>query len=198
LSLDVGEQRGLSRFPGEDGIELLAVSGPPELTRGGSAAREAAYLDALPRFETTLDPEALAGAERITEVRSAPETMLRGYFRKPAGAGWALIGDAAHFKHPATAQGIADAIEHAIYVSDALTADPVDLGGFEAWRDERAAGHYEFSFTFGTLPVEERSGPLFSAIAADEAWAQDLRDTMSRRVHPSRTFARAAAPTAAA
>ncbi|MDQ2676527.1 MAG: FAD-dependent monooxygenase [Actinomycetota bacterium] len=197
LSLDIGEHRGLSRFPGEDGVELLAVSGPPELTRGGAEARETAYLEAVRRFGTTVDPGAIDRAERITEVRSAPETMLRGYFRKPAGPGWALIGDAAHFKHPATAQGIADAIEHSIFVSDALSADPADLGRFESWRDERAAGHYEFSFTFGTLPVPARSGPLFAAIAADPAWAQDLRDVMTRRLTPDRIFSRAGQPVAA-
>ena len=79
LSLDVEQGRGLSRFPGEDGVQLLIVSGPPELTRGGPAARERAYLAALREFPTTLDPAAIDAAERITEVRSAPETMLRGY-----------------------------------------------------------------------------------------------------------------------
>ncbi len=190
LTLDVDELRGLSRFPGEDGVELLAVSGPPELTRGGPQARERAYMDALHRFETTLDPAVIEGAERITEVRSAPEPMLRGFFRQATGPGWALAGDAGHFKHPATAQGISDAIEHAIFISDALLEHGA-IDGFEEWRNERAKGHYEFSFQFGTLPTQEASGPLFAAIAADPEWAQDLRDVMSRREHPSRVFARA-------
>ena len=125
LSLDVAESSSLSRFPNEDGIELLVVSGKSELTRGGPAARERAYMEALRTFPTTLDPDSLADAERITEVRSAPETMLRGFFRQASGPGWALVGDAGHFKHPATAQGISDAIEQAIHVADAL-------GGTEA------------------------------------------------------------------
>lgn len=188
LSLDIGKDRGLSLFPCEDGIQLLAASGPPEFTRGGPAARERAYMDVLGRFPTTLDPQALEGAERITEVRSAPETMLRGYFRRPEGPGWALVGDATHFKHPATAQGISDAIEQAIYVSDALMSESPSLGGYEAWRDERAAGHYEFSFQFGMFPRPDLSGPIFDAITGDEAVAQDLRNAMSRQVHPSKVF----------
>ena len=198
LSLDIGEHRGLSRFPGEDGVELLAVSGPPELTRGGPEARSRTYLDALGGFETTLDPSALAGAEQITEVRSAPETMLRGFFRRAAGPGWAIIGDAGHFKHPATAQGISDATEHAIYVADALASEQPTLDDYEEWRNGRAKGHYEFSFSFGTLPTPEVSGPLFAGIAADPEWAQDLRDVMSRQVSPGRAFSRGAKPLAAA
>lgn len=56
-----------------------------------------------------------------------PESLMRGFFRPPAGPGWALVGDACHFKHPGTAQGIADAVEQAIYVAKALDAgDPRD------------------------------------------------------------------------
>ena len=194
LSLDVEAERGLSRFPGEDGVQLLIVSGPPELTRGGPEARERAYAETLGRFPTTLDPGAIADAERITDVRSVPEPMLRGYFRRPTGPGWALVGDAAHFKHPSTAQGISDAIEHAVRVADALIDGGEGMATYERWLSERAAGHYEFSFAFGTLPRPGVSDRLFGAIAADPARAQDLRDVMTRRLSPDRIFARAGAP----
>jgi flavin-dependent dehydrogenase len=184
LSLDVEEHAALSRFPNEDGIQLLAVSGPPELTRGGPEARDAAYRAALHEFPTTLDPGELEGAEMITPVRAAPETMLRGFYRTPAGPGWALVGDAGHFKHPGTAQGISDAVEQAVFVADALTSGDGDLSGYEEWRDRRAAGHYEFSFQFGTFPVREVSGPIFAGIAAEPDTAQDLRDAMARTVRP--------------
>ncbi|MDX6637646.1 MAG: hypothetical protein QOJ01_1157, partial [Solirubrobacterales bacterium] len=46
---------------------------------------------------------------------------MRGFFRRAAGPGWALVGDAGHFKHPGTAQGIGDAVEQAIHVADALS-----------------------------------------------------------------------------
>ena len=187
LSLDVAEREALSRFPAEDGVELLVVSGKPELTRGGARARERAYMGGLRKFPTTLDPEALAAAERITEVRSAPETMLRGFFRPASGPGWALIGDSGHFKHPATAQGISDAIEQAIHVADALAAAGT-LNGYGPWRDRRAAGHYEFSYRFGTFPTSEISGPIFAGIASEPETAQDLRNAMSRQVDPARVF----------
>ena len=42
---------------------------------------------------------------------------MRGYYRSAAGPGWALVGDAGHFKHPTTAQGIGDALAQAEYVA---------------------------------------------------------------------------------
>lgn len=188
LSLDVAEHSALSRFPAEDGVQLLVVSGRPELTRGGPQVRERAYMDGLRGFPTTLDPEALVGAERITEVRSAPETMLRGFFRPASGPGWALIGDSGHFKHPATAQGISDAVEQAIYVADALSGPEAAPNGYGPWRDRRASGQYEFSFRFGTFPNPEISGPIFDGIASEPATAQNLRDSMSRQVDPGQVF----------
>ena len=38
---------------------------------------------------------------------------LPGYFRKPYGPGWALVGDAGYHKHPITAFGITDAFRDA-------------------------------------------------------------------------------------
>ena len=71
------------------------------------------------------------------------------------------------FKHPVTTQGISDAVEQAWYVADALLgADPV-LDGHQAWRDARAAEHYEWSFQSGHLPDPELSHSVFAGLAAD-------------------------------
>jgi 2-polyprenyl-6-methoxyphenol hydroxylase-like FAD-dependent oxidoreductase len=110
--------------------------------------------------------------------------MLRGYFRPAAGAGWALIGDAGHFKHPSTAQGIGDALEQAHHVAGALLgADPA-LSEYEGWRNRRAEQHYEWSFNFGRLPRRQFAEPLYAGIAHDERAAQDFRDVFTRRVDP--------------
>jgi 2-polyprenyl-6-methoxyphenol hydroxylase-like FAD-dependent oxidoreductase len=74
----------------------------------------------------------------VSAITVAPESLMRGYFRAPAGPGFALVGDACHFKHPGTAQGIADAVEQALYVADALSGSRPSLDGYERWRDERA------------------------------------------------------------
>lgn len=168
----------------EDDVHLVIFNGRPEITRGGRDARERAYLDEIRCFPETLEPEWLDAAERVSEVRVAPETMLRGYFRQPTGPGWALIGDAGHFKHPSTAQGIGDALEQAHRVAQGLLGADPELSDYGRWRDQRAQEHYEWSFRFGRMPRREFAKPLYGALAGDEQAAQDFRDVFTRRVDP--------------
>jgi 2-polyprenyl-6-methoxyphenol hydroxylase-like FAD-dependent oxidoreductase len=180
VHLDGVEDMVVNWMPCEDGISLLVVNGPAEITRGDAAMRKRRYLEGLARFPRTLDPAWLADGEMVTEVRVAPETMLRGFYRPASGAGWALVGDAGHFKHPATAQGISDAVEQAVRLAEALQRDAVEDYG--PWRDRRAAGHYEWSFQFATFPKPDVAGPIFAGLAADPDAAQDFRDVLSRRI----------------
>jgi 2-polyprenyl-6-methoxyphenol hydroxylase-like FAD-dependent oxidoreductase len=168
----------------EDDVHLVILNCRPELTTGGAEARERAYLDGIRRFPETLEPEWLEGAVRISGLRTAPETMLRGYFRQATGPGWALVGDAGHFKHPSTAQGIGDALEQAHQVAKGLLGADPELSEYGRWRDRRALEHYEWSFNFGRLPRPEFAEPMYAGIAADETAAQDFRDVFTRRVDP--------------
>jgi 2-polyprenyl-6-methoxyphenol hydroxylase-like FAD-dependent oxidoreductase len=180
-----GESHGvLAWAPCEDDVHIVVLSCSPELTWGPTEGRERAYLAGIRRFPETLEPEWLDHAERISELRIAPETMLRGHFRQATGPGWALIGDAGHFKHPSTAQGIADALDQANYVAKGLLGADPGLSGYQQWRDQRAEAHYEWSFNFGRLPRREQAEPLYAGIAGDERAAQDFRDVFTRRIDP--------------
>jgi 2-polyprenyl-6-methoxyphenol hydroxylase-like FAD-dependent oxidoreductase len=187
--LDVHGERALNWVCCEDGIQLLVANRESSFTRGTPAERERRYLAELREFPDTFDPDWLDSAERISEVRVAPETMLRGYYRQAAGPGWALVGDAGHFKHPVTAQGISDAIEQACFVADAVVADR-GLDGYETWRDERAEEHYEWSFQWARFPNPELVHPIFGGIENDPAAGQDLRDSFSRLVSPADVMSR--------
>jgi 2-polyprenyl-6-methoxyphenol hydroxylase-like FAD-dependent oxidoreductase len=185
MTIAAREDRGFNRIPCEDDIDLLVALGPPDFTRGGAEDRERRYHETIRGFpEEVFDASKLDGAEMISDVIVAPETMLRGFFKQAAGPGWALVGDAGHFKHPATAQGISDAIEQALYVAEAFTGDDPGLAGYEEWRASRAEGHYDWSFQFGRFPREELAGPVFDGVRADPEAEQDFRDTMTRAVNP--------------
>jgi 2-polyprenyl-6-methoxyphenol hydroxylase-like FAD-dependent oxidoreductase len=155
---------------------------PAEQPRGDAEQRQRLFVESLDNFEW-FDPSLLDGGEQISPIRVAPETMLRGFFRQAAGPGWALVGDAGHFKHPATAQGISDAIEQSLYVANALTTDE-DLSAYGAWRDERAREHYEWSFDYSRLPRPDVAGPVFAGIASDPEARQDFHDTFTRQARP--------------
>ena len=174
----------VNRWANEDGICLLITWGDADFTRGSKQERRGRYLQRLSQFPETIEPRHLERAEMISELVVAPESLLRGYYRTPAGPGWALIGDACHFKHPATAQGIGDAVEQAVYVADALSGASPSLDGYEQWRDARAAEHYEWSFSWGRFP-SGAAEPLLRGWAHEADAAQDLRDSFTRRVEPS-------------
>ena len=162
--IDVIETGSLAWSPCEDDLSLLILGIDPELTRGNAAKRQLTFLEHLRKFEDWFDSDWLAEAEQVGGIHLAPETMLRGFFRQANGPGWALVGDAGHFKNPSTAQGISDAIEQALHVAEALTERDESLDGYEAWRDERAREHYEWSFDFARFPNPETAGPIFSGI----------------------------------
>ena len=61
---------------------------------------------------------AIAGlAERVCSGQRAKRfrgtAVLPNFFRRSAGPGWALVGDAGYHKDPETAQGITDALRDA-------------------------------------------------------------------------------------
>ena len=170
--------------PVEDGLYLLIANGEPDLAQGTKPERERKYMETIRRFPETFDPKLLERAEMVTEVTVAPETLMRGFFRKPTGPGWALVGDACYFKHPGTAQGIGDAVEAALYVADSLSGDGGNLDGYEAWRDGKAAEHYDWSFAWGRFPRPESAEPLFRGWASDADAGQDLRDCLPRTWSP--------------
>ena len=62
---------------------------------------------------------------------------------------------------------------------------PSLLRDYGRWRDERADGHYEWSFTLGRLPRRGVTDPIADGLRDDPVAAQDFRDTHTRRVHPS-------------
>lgn len=180
--IDVIEEGSLAWMPCEDDLSILILGLDPELTRGDQEQRRRQFLAGAAAFDwfDQLDVDA---HEQVGPIHVAPETMLRGFFRRPTGPGWALIGDASHFKNPSTAQGISDAIEQSLHVAGELL-DGERLDGYEAWRDERAREHYEWSFDFARFSKPEVAGPIFRGIAADPEAGQNLRDALSRRLRP--------------
>ena len=184
---DLGEEAAVSRWAGEDGTCLLAAWGDAEFTRGSKEERLARYLDRLRRFPQTIDADVLDRAQMVSELVVAPESLMRGFYRAPTGPGWALVGDSCHFKHPATAQGISDAVEQALYVAESLSAPQPSLENYEQWRDARAAEHYEWSFAWGRFPTPETE-KIFVGWAREADAGQDVRDCLARRVEPSRVM----------
>lgn len=88
---------------------------------------------------------AIARARQHGPVRGFPG--IRGFLRQAWGPGWALVGDAGHFKDPLSTHGMTDALRDAELLTDALAAALADarsevgaLSGYQARRDELSTG----------------------------------------------------------
>lgn len=100
---------------------------------------------------------------------------MPGYFRKPFGPGWALVGDAGYNKDFIAAMGILDAFRDAELCSTALdqtfsgqrTFDEAMLE-YQRARDAQALPMYEFTYRIAPLeppPAEFRK--LLGAISGN-------------------------------
>ncbi len=185
---DILDDAILIRWAVEDGLTMLTATGPDEFTHGSREDRLRNYREVLAMFPDSIPPGQLEAGEMVSDLVVAPEPLMRGYFRRPTGPGWALLGDALHFKHPGTAQGIGDAVAQAVYVAGRLSGLDASLDGYEAWHEARAAEHYDWSFAWGRFPRPGASEKLFRGWAAEPDAAQDMRDILTRRVQPSRAM----------
>jgi len=188
--LQIELDRTLYHGPVEDGLYLVIAAGSPDLAQGTKRERERKYLEEIRRYPETLAHPWLDGAEMVTDVTVAPEPLMQGFYRRTNGPGWALVGDACHFKHPGTAQGIGDAVEQAVWVAEALSGNGESLDGYEAWRDERSDEHYDWSFDWGRFPKPETAEPIFRGWASDPDAGQDLRDCLARLKEPSQLMSK--------
>ncbi|WP_255588269.1 NAD(P)/FAD-dependent oxidoreductase [Nocardia sp. MH4] len=108
-------------FPCDDGLILSLVQPPATRERSGPGEAERRYTEAVERIPALA--ARLNGCHRVGRVRTA--TGISSYFRRSTGPGWALPGDAGHFKDPVTAQGIRDALHYGRLLAETV-ADTLD------------------------------------------------------------------------
>ena len=102
---------------------------------------------------------------------------LRGYFRRPFGSGWVLLGDASYNRDPITAQGMSDAFIDAAQMTEALDGCWTGKSSFEALladhesrRNERVRPMYEFTTQLASLePPPPEMAALFAALHGNQA-----------------------------
>ncbi|WP_324188057.1 NAD(P)/FAD-dependent oxidoreductase [Nocardia higoensis] len=176
-------------FPCEEGLVLSLVQ--PAVAEGKlrPGVAERSYTQALQRLPGLT--ERLSGCERVGRVRSA--TGIESYFRHAAGPGWALAGDAGHFKDPVTAQGIRDALRYGRLLGEMAAPVLDDRAELDAllrdWERRRVADCLEiFQWTnrlargtaMNSLEIE-----LYRKAATDRGLASQVTEIFSRTKRPS-------------
>jgi 2-polyprenyl-6-methoxyphenol hydroxylase-like FAD-dependent oxidoreductase len=145
----------------------------------------------------------LAGARRSGPVRMM--SRWHGFFRESAGPGWALVGDAGHFKDPTPGQGISDALRQAVELAGAIerglggavSADRA-LRDWWSWRDRDAWEMYWFAHDMGAPgPTPLLIQEIQRRAAADPRLIDGLLGVLNHDVAPSEVFTPALAVKAA-
>ncbi len=197
--------RGFAAAPTHDGLTLVVGGWPHAEFEAQKRDLERSYdalFELVPSFA-----ERIRGAKRETRVVGTP---VAGYFRKPYGPGWALVGDAGYNKDYITAQGIADAFRDAELVDAALDAALSDARPFDdameqyrANRDRAVLPMYDFTCQLASLAppppeLQQLLGAVHGNKDAMDAFARTNAGTMSPADffapdHVGRIFATAAA-----
>lgn len=148
------QRRGWAAARTHDGLTVMPFGWPVEEFQENRGDIEGNLFKAL-----QLSPEF---AERVREAKRESKFFgsaeLPGYFRKPFGPGWALVGDAGYHKNPITAMGINDAFRDAELLAGAITESlsgqrsyEEAMAGYQRSRDRDVGPVYEFTDEFAQL-----------------------------------------------
>jgi flavin-dependent dehydrogenase len=178
----------VTAFPCDDGLMLVLLMPPVERADDFKGDLEGEYLrtaHSVPGLAARLE-----GATLESKVRHTTSTP--SYFRRSRGPGWALPGDAGHFKDPVTAQGIRDAMRFGRLLGEAVAPVLDDrrrldraLARWERNRDAECIEMYQWTNRLGRAeemsPIEAE---LYRQGSKDPGLARSFADVMARNHRP--------------
>jgi 2-polyprenyl-6-methoxyphenol hydroxylase-like FAD-dependent oxidoreductase len=171
--------RAFGAWPTNDDLTLVIGGWPYSEFEANKSDIEGHFLkviDLIPDF-----------ADRLRRARREERfagMAVPGYFRKPFGPGWGLVGDAGYNKDFITAQGIQDAFRDAelcVWALDEAFSGrrPFEeaMADYQAARDERVLPMYELTAEIATL---QPPPPELQQILAAAHGNQDAMDGFAR------------------
>lgn len=145
---------GFGMIPTHNGLTLVAAAMKAEKFKE--------YRSDIPGNFMRMISHSPAFAEKVMDAKQEEHFSgvgeLPNFFRKPYGAGWALVGDAGYHRDPITAQGISNAFQSAEMLANALHATFTEklsmeeaLREYQQQRDELVMPVYGFTCDFARL-----------------------------------------------
>lgn len=183
--------RGFAMVPTNDDLTMVVAGWPYAERAAYKADPETNFLATVRAVPEVADR--LAGATREAPFLGG---AVPGYFRKPHGDGWALVGDAGYNKDPITAQGITDAFHDAERCAEAvdrwLGGSATQEEAMAAWqheRDAKAMPIYEFTSQLATLaPPPPEMQALLAAAHGNQDAMDGFASVVSGALSPAEYF----------
>ncbi len=182
----IGENAFLAS-PTDNGLFLAAYVAPIERREELRANRTGAYEAGVVHWPEL--GEALAQGRRVAPVQLM--TNWHGFFRQAIGPGWALLGDAGHFKDPTPGQGISDALVQAKSLAPVIEHSLAsgDERALRRWWRQRDRDAWQM-YWFAQDMADAAGSPLISAafnsrVDADPELVVKMMRVLGRDLSPS-------------
>ncbi|ULP48037.1 NAD(P)/FAD-dependent oxidoreductase [Mycolicibacter virginiensis] len=178
--------------PTDSGLYMAAVGVDHREIAAFNRDREANYRKALrqwPELHSIVGDTDRDGPLRVM-------ANWHSYFRESAGPGWALVGDAGHFKDFSPGQGISDALCQAkalsIAVGSSVGSAAAQDAALKRWwkqRDRSSYDMYWFAMQMAPPgPPSALTAEVIRRIAADPDGATTLLKVMNRDLPTAKLF----------
>jgi 2-polyprenyl-6-methoxyphenol hydroxylase-like FAD-dependent oxidoreductase len=186
------DKRGFAAAPTHDGLTMVIAGWPYSESAQNKKDIEGNYRKAIelaPAFAARL-----SAAKRETRFVGM---AVPNYFRKPYGAGWALVGDAGYNRDFITAQGIMNAFLDAELCATALDSAlsatrPFEeaMSEYQRTRDARVKSMYELTCQLATLePPPPELQQLLTGIQGKQKAMDAFAQMNAGTISPAEFFA---------
>src|SRR5687768_10019702 len=184
-------RRAIALWPTHDDLTLVIAGWPTSEFEANKQDIEGHWMKAIDMVPPL--------AQRVRAARREERLvgmMVRGYFRKPFGSGWALVGDAGYNKDFITAQGISDAFRAAEWCTNALDASfsgsstfDEAMTTYQTTRDKASFAIYEFTAQVAALePPTPELQQLMAAIHGNQEAMNGFVRVVAGVVSPAEFF----------
>jgi 2-polyprenyl-6-methoxyphenol hydroxylase-like FAD-dependent oxidoreductase len=169
--------------PTDSGLYMAAVAVDHREAADFHRDREVNFRNAI-RSWPELD-DIVRGAKRDGPLRVMAN--WHSYFRESAGPGWALVGDAGHFKDFTPGQGISDALCQAKSLSLAISESASSVvardEAMKRWWQHRDRSSYDMYWFALQMAPPGAPSPLVTELLRRIAHAPDGADTLLRVIN---------------
>ncbi|CAO5151672.1 putative hydroxylase [Frankia sp. AiPs1] len=184
-------------WPTHDGQHLIAVMRRKDRMREFRADVEGNFHEIYDQIDPRLGEELRTKGKREENFRAM--AYPDNFYRRSAGPGWALVGDAGYHKDPFTGWGISDALKYTEVLAEKLDEGlagqrPIDEAVLEYTkiRDAESNGTFELTCSVSELSLTPYYDSVFRATSWSPEYTKKFFGLIGGGIHGEEFFAPAA------